>query len=496
MMYSQDSFGLGHLRRATNLANELVVQRPDLSILLVVDSPVAPFFDLREHIDFVKLPTVVKVGAGVFKPGQLLTSYSLVKNLRSNVIREVMRRYRPDLVLVDHMPGGANRDLIPALKLIRPLGYPTRMVLGLRDIIDNPAVTRAVWEREGFYDTLKQYYDRVLIYGSSDIFPTADAYGIRDAVAERVQYCGYVCNMEPVKEAAQVRAKLGVGDEPLIAVMAGGGADAYRLMQTYLDALPYVHRELPVSTVMVTGPFMPDAQRRALRDQARALGVLIHTAVGDSLSQINAADLVVSMAGYNTLSEILRFEKPAVVVPRPGPSAEQRMRANILADRGLVTTLDPSTLSPEVMAAGLLRTLTGLGGPRPGARPGLTGVAAVTAALLDLLPGANGHVKPKSGTVKHANGTARSAHSAIEVRAVRHGNGAHGKSNGSRRRWHAVRGNGSAGPPVEARGAGPAAGDTSAQEPARPQLDPGSSGLQPGHKAKKGPPARKRSIVA
>jgi hypothetical protein len=45
-MYTQDSFGLGHLRRATNLANSLVRACADLSVLLVVDSPVAPFFDL------------------------------------------------------------------------------------------------------------------------------------------------------------------------------------------------------------------------------------------------------------------------------------------------------------------------------------------------------------------------------------------------------------------------------------------------------------------
>jgi predicted glycosyltransferase len=400
MMYSQDSFGLGHLRRATNLANELVTQRSDLSILLVVDSPVAPFFDLRNHIDFVKLPTVVKVGAGKFEPGQLATSYSLVKNLRAHVIREVMRRYRPDLVLVDHMPGGANRDLIPGLKLIRDLGYPTRMVLGLRDIIDHPPVTCDVWRRERFYDTLNRYYDSVLIYGASEIFPTAEAYGIRETACERVEYCGYVCNMDPVKDREYVRAKLGLTNEPLIAIMAGGGADAHRLMQTYLEALPLVHRSICPATLMVTGPFMPEAQRRDLRDQARALGVQIHTSVGDSLSQINAADLVVSMAGYNTVSEILRFRKPAVVVPRRGPSAEQRMRAKILTARGLISSIDPDRLSPESLAAAIIPGLMGASRPLPAEFPALYGVARATKVLLDLLPRPNGAIKSANGS-KH-----------------------------------------------------------------------------------------------
>src|SRR5206468_1965394 len=318
-MYSQDSYGLGHLRRATNLANALVRSLANLSVLLVVDSPVAPFFDLHERIDFIKLPTVVKVDAGVFRPGSLLTSYELVRAMRSTVNREVLARLRPDLILVDHMPGGANGELVPALRRIRSLDYPTRVVLGVRDIIDDPAVTCAVWEREGFYDTLRRYYDAVLVYGSADVFATADKYQIEQVLPGCVRYCGYVCNMDAVKDPVHVRAKLEVADEPIIVVMAGGGADAFRLMQTYLEAVPLLDGAVRATTVMVTGPFMPEQQRKLLRDRARDLSVQIRTSVGDSLSHLNAADLVVSMAGYNTVSEILRFRKRAVLVPRPGP---------------------------------------------------------------------------------------------------------------------------------------------------------------------------------
>jgi predicted glycosyltransferase len=391
LMYSQDSYGLGHLRRATNLANALVSQRSDLSVLLVVDSPVAPFFDLQERIDFVKLPTVVKVGAGVFRPGSLLTSYGLVKAMRSTVNREVLARFHPDLVLVDHMPGGANRDLVPALRLIRSLDYPTRVVLGVRDIIDDPAVTCGVWQREGFYDTLKRYYDSVLIYGSPDVYPTAAKYEIDQAMPGDVRYCGYVCNMDAVKDPQHVRDKLEIGDEPIIVVMAGGGADAFRLMETYLKALPLV--DIRTTTVMVTGPFMPEEQRRSLRDRARELGVQVRTSVSDSMSHLNAADLVVSMAGYNTVSEILRFRKRAILVPRPGPSAEQRMRATILSQRGLVTAIDPCELSPMLMASAIIDTLSR---PAPSAvqMPEMHGIDTVTRTLLNWLEASPGTARP------------------------------------------------------------------------------------------------------
>ena len=393
LMYSQDSYGLGHLRRATNLANSLVGEGRDLSVLLIVDSPVAPFFELKDHIDFVKLPTIVKVAAGVFKAGRLGASANLIKTIRSKILRDVLAAFDPDLILVDHMPGGANGELIPALRVTRLL-HRARVVLGLRDIIDDPQVTCEVWDREGYYETLKRYYDAVLIYGSADVFPTAEHYRIGEIMNGGVQYCGYVCNMASVKSARLVRAKIGVGSEPLVVVMAGGGADAHGLMHTYLEALPAVARMVRAATVMVTGPFMPEGERKALRERGRALGVQVETAVGDSLAYVNAADLVVSMAGYNTLSEILRFRKPAVVVPREGPSAEQRMRSAIFAELGLISLVPPQQLSPTRLAREIAAALLNPASRKPEGVPAL-GVGTATQALLRLLSRENGRDKAR-----------------------------------------------------------------------------------------------------
>jgi predicted glycosyltransferase len=386
-MYTQDSFGLGHLRRATNLANALVAQREALSVLMVVDSPVAPFFDLAPNIDFVKLPTVVKVAAGVFRTGRMSVGYEAVRTMRSNLIREIVLRFVPDVLLVDHMPGGANRELVPALMAIRRRGLPTRMVLGLRDIIDRPAVTCEVWRREGVYRELARSYDRVLVYGAPEVFSTAEEYRIAEVMGDRVQYCGYVCNMDAVEEPSRVRERLGLAQEPIVVVMAGGGADAARLMHTYLEARKLLGDAHPFATLMVTGPFMPEVERKAVRDRARDLGVRVRTTVGDTLSQINAADVVVSMAGYNTLSEILRFGKRAIVFPRPGPSAEQTMRARLLSQRGLIDVLEAGELEPRRLAERLDQALLGPRETRPRLPLALDGVARASAALLAEIPG-------------------------------------------------------------------------------------------------------------
>jgi predicted glycosyltransferase len=384
-MYSQDSLGLGHLRRLTNLANSLIAQRPDLSVLLVVDSPVAPFFELGPNIDFVKLPTVIKVGAGVFRAGKMSIDYEQLLALRSSMLCEIVLRLAPGLLLVDHMPGGANRELLPALEAIGRHGLPTRVVLGLRDIIDRPDITREVWQREGVYETMQRHYHRVLIYGAPDIFATAEEYRIAAAMGDRVSYCGYVCNMADVEEPRLLRDGLGLGDEPIVAVMAGGGADGSALMHTCLQAARLLGPRRSFAMVMVTGPFMPEQERRALHESARGHGVHVQTSVDDTLSHIHAADVVVSMAGYNTMSEILRLAKRAIIVPRPGPSAEQTMRAGLFAERGLVDVVEPAQLEPATLARAIEQALFG---PRPsGPRrlPALDGVANATATLLDEL---------------------------------------------------------------------------------------------------------------
>ena len=385
MMYTQDSYGLGHLRRATNLANSIVQQRDDVSVLLVVDSPVAPFFELQDHIDFVKLPTVVKVDAGVFESSSLPLDYERLRALRSNVLRTVVRQYKPDLLLVDHMPGGANRELLPTLRMIRRNRYPVRLVLGLRDIIDDPTVTRKLWQKEGVYRTMERFYDRLLIYGMAEMFPTAETYAIPKALFDRIHYCGYVCNMEAIKAPDRIRTKLDLGDEPLVAVMAGGGADAYRLMKVFLDAVEILNRTERFAKLMVTGPFMPVRDRRTLRDRAALLGVIIHSTLSDVPSYINAADVIVTMAGYNSLTEVMRFQKPTIVVPRAGPSAEQTLRADLFAQWDQVYRLDAGSLDGPRLARALQHGLS-LSGTNPSSQlSSLGGVVNATKLLLRFL---------------------------------------------------------------------------------------------------------------
>jgi predicted glycosyltransferase len=64
---------------------------------------------------------------------------------------------------------------------------------------------------------------------------------------------------------------------------------------------------------------------------------------------MDAADLVISMGGYNTICEILSLGKRAIVVPRVHPVQEQWIRAERMAKLGCFQTIHPHCLTPNTL---------------------------------------------------------------------------------------------------------------------------------------------------
>lgn len=356
LIYSQDGFGLGHLRRTTLLAAEFLASRPGASVLTISDSPVGRFFATSLGHDYLKLPSIRKVSAGNWLPVSLALDFPEVLELRRDVIRTAAVAFDPDVFLVDHMPHGAMGELLPTLAALE--GRQVRTVLGLRDILDAPATVRRRWDIEGAFAAVERYFDDVLVFGSRDVFDVAEEYAWPGPASSRLRYCGYVSAPATVSSPDDLRAQL-LGDDVharLVVAMAGGGADGYPLFDALVRAAPALaaaHGRL----VVVTGPFLPEEDQAALHRLAEGLPVRVVPVVSDSLAYLDAADLVVAMAGYNTTMEILSLGKRALLVPRAGPSAEQRMRASRFADRGWVRWLPPEALSPASIGAALVEAL-------------------------------------------------------------------------------------------------------------------------------------------
>ena len=397
-IYSQDGFGLGHMQRTASIAWEIYRLRPEASILTFSDSQLGQFFPISPYHDYIKLPSIAKDSPGNWKATHLRMSFPEILQLRKEIIRNVLLNYAPDVFLVDHMPHGAMGELLPALEAIDQAGFPTQNVLGLRDILDSPDVTIDRWQVEGAYDVIERFYARILVFGMQDVYDVTEKYQLPENAKKKLFYCGYVANLDHERNAYSIRARYLAGNSPetrLIAVMAGGGADAYPMMSTLIEALPMVLADQPCSVAVITGPFMPVELIADLERRAGPLPIQMLEAVTDSISYISAADLVIAMAGYNTSVEILRIKTPAILVPRAGPSAEQRTRARLFSERHWVDMLDPDELTPENLAQCISSHLKHPNGNKPSALPNLNGAAVAAKHTLAVLASKKERVPPQ-----------------------------------------------------------------------------------------------------
>ncbi len=334
LLYSHDTYGLGHLRRNLAIARYLLRNQPGIQVVLVSGSTVADRFSLPSGLKVVQLPPVVKVGVDEYaaRDGQL--SLALVRRARSAVISDVVRRWRPDVFLVDHAPQGMKGELMPVFRALGKHSPSTRVVLGLRDILDEPARVRSTWEADGVYDTLDLVYDRIFVYGSPEVSDVVTEYGIEGPALQRLSYCGYVAAEAPPKCSLPPGLQEG---EPFVLGTVGGGADGARVLEATLRAAA----ELSVRPVVVTGPLMaaPDrAELIALAGQVPGAVIVEHLPELPAVAM--AARCIVTRGGYNSLCELAPLGVPTIVVPRSWPRREQVLRAEAFAQRGLVEVVE------------------------------------------------------------------------------------------------------------------------------------------------------------
>lgn len=365
-LFTHDAYGLGHVRRSVHLLSAMARRDPEATLLLITGSPATHLLrSLPPRVDYVKIPTIVTSGSEETKPPTLDIGLAELASLRGEITRRTLEAFAPDVFVVDNFPLGTRLELLPALRSLRERG--TRTVLGLRDVVDPPEKVRKDWGRDGLYEVVDRYYDRVVVYGMREVLDAAEAYDFAPSIARKLHYCGYVTSGEPPSRSRDdVLRELGFPDGFLLATVGGGG-DGLPVLSTFLEALGAFPGR---SALLAAGEFMSPSDRAALDRLATARpGVLVRDHVVDLPSYLAAADAVVAMGGYNTCAEILSVKARAVLVPRTWKSgehghrararvdAEQLVRAEGLSRLGVVELLGPGELSGQAMAEALARAL-------------------------------------------------------------------------------------------------------------------------------------------
>ncbi len=348
LIYSHDSFGLGHLRRCRTIAHALVDHFAGLNVLIISGSPIIGSFDFKSRVDFVRIPGVVKLRGGDYTSLSEHIDLVLTLELRSSIIAQTAATFAPDLFLVDKEPLGFRGEVAVTLETLRRKGVQT--VLGLRDILDDSVLLKADWENRGTPKDLENYFEEIWVFGVKAMGNPLAGLEVSERSEEMTVYTGYLKRTIP----ELTKAPVSLPADPFLLVTPGGGGDGETLVDWVLSALESQPRPA-VPVVIVLGPFMAQTLRRGFQHRiSRLKGVHVITFDANMELLMDRAIGVVAMGGYNTFCEILSLDKRAVLVPRSTPRMEQTLRARRAASLGLIAMLDSEgDRSPQAMSVAL-----------------------------------------------------------------------------------------------------------------------------------------------
>jgi predicted glycosyltransferase len=345
LFITNECAGLGHLRRTINLARAVTENDPDATALIVTGSAALGSFELPQRVDTVKLPVFRREADGTLYAATLGVDMPMIESMRSEILRSAAAAFDPDVVVVDKTPLGLRDELVPMLELLCERGR-ARIVLGLRNVEDDPERVRAAWSEAGTVSAVERYYDLALVYGPSNT--TSDALSCLDGVEMPVPvaHVGFVGNRPSSTPPDDL-------PEGYLLVTVGGGSDGEEMIDAVLDAEQ--HDPLPFPVVIVTGPLMATSAVARLANRCDGEHVRLFDFRHDMADVLAGARGVVTMGGYNTISEVLQTGVPALVIPRVRPSEEQLIRANDLVAAGLADMLHPDAITPARMHDAILQ---------------------------------------------------------------------------------------------------------------------------------------------
>ncbi|MGX1743544.1 glycosyltransferase family protein [Bosea sp. NPDC055353] len=355
LIYSHDTFGLGHIRRCRAIANALIASFPHISVIIVSGSSVISSFQFGDGVDYVRIPGVEKQSDGSYEPHHLNLDLGDTIRLRADIIKQTVLSFDPDVVIVDKEPVGLRGELKPSLDILRRRG--ARIVLGLRDVLDEPAAVLEEWSRNGALEALDTVYDDIFVYGLENVYQPLTGLPDQHRFADKLRYMGYLKRAVPSPMPPNRYPR--ITKQPFILVTPGGGGDGAGVIDWVISAYE-ADPTIALPALIVFGPFMSREKRKEFAERIARNPKLEGLGFEPRLELLmNRAHCVVAMGGYNTFCEILSFDKPALIVPRVRPRLEQAIRAGRADELKLVDVLyDRSQTGegerdPRVMAAAL-----------------------------------------------------------------------------------------------------------------------------------------------
>jgi predicted glycosyltransferase len=354
VIYCQHVLGIGHLFRIIEICKALVQH----DVILVTGGPKVAKI-LPGNVREVRLPELQMDHEfkGFFSTDPLAT-LERVKKKRQARLFALFEKEAPDLFILELYPFGRKAfrfELDPVLEAIREHRLAScGVVCSVRDILVEKE-DQLRHESRAIH-ILNRYFDAVLVHADPRFVKFEETFLHLNEIDIPLVYTGFVAPMPGPDKRATIRNQLGIAeDETLIVASAGGGSVGTALLESVINAFKQLNIGSAKNLRVYTGPFIGKDNFNLLISKAVS-EIVIEEFATDFLSYLAAADLSISMAGYNTSMSILATRVAALVWPFSN-NHEQRLRAERFAKIGALRVLKDQDLRPERLAGIMAQTL-------------------------------------------------------------------------------------------------------------------------------------------
>ena len=349
LIYVQHLLGVGHLQRALQLSDALLQHGYQVDM---VSGGLPTQLKRPESLRIHQLPSLYSADGSFTR---LLDANGDEidddwRERRKRLLLDIFASSAAQVLITETFPFGRRMlrfELLPLLEASRKSAECTQVIASIRDFLQPKSKSERNRETCELIDA---YYDHVLVHGDESIASLEDSFAKASHIADKLFYSGYICAQNPTAAAVTT------GEDEVL-VSAGGSATGLQILRTALAAKPLsvfkdAHWRLLVSPAISTADFN---QLQGLADDS----VSVERNRADFSELIKRARLSISQAGYNTMTDLLNSDTPAVVIPyAEAEEIEQTLRARALQDRGRLVALSQSDLDAASLAQAMAKSIS------------------------------------------------------------------------------------------------------------------------------------------
>ncbi len=353
--YCQHVLGIGHFHRSLEICKALAMHHETVMILG------GPEVSLPEtDVRFLQLPGLrMDENFTRLIPCDSGMELEAIKVKRKDILFDFFTDFQPDVFLVELYPFGRKAfrfEIDPILNGIATAELaPCLRLCSLRDILVEKKDTKKYETR--ILNILNTFFDGLLIHSDPEFIPLEQTFGATDRITIPSRYTGFITpGQAPVPQSNGIRYNLQLsGEDKLVVASIGGGNVGAELLQATAAAAQLLQEKEDLHFHLFTGPYSPPALQTELT-KSKTPRLHIHNFCNNFPEWLQAADLSISMAGYNTCMNLLSAGIPALLYPF-AQNREQRMRVSAFEECSGFSLLEADDLLPTTLAEQILRKL-------------------------------------------------------------------------------------------------------------------------------------------